>query len=57
MTKQEAVTVLVRTLRPFRLSEADVGPHYPDETIRDIVWDAMRELEVYDAYGCPLCLS
>jgi hypothetical protein len=59
MDKQAATRILVDTLRPFkkRAVEEWEGDYEHDEQIREIVRAALRELQCYDAGGCPLCLG
>lgn len=61
MTHDEAVKAIVEILRPFRgepvLYDDYAAVGDSDEAIRQVVRAALKELGVYDAYGCPLCLS
>jgi hypothetical protein len=60
MSKEEAVLAIAGILRPFRKTNLD--PDYfctsdVDSDLRDIVRAALRRCDVYDAGGCPACLS
>lgn len=57
--EETAVNALVDILRLFQ------QPHTGDDSyeaerdykVRNLIRKVMRRLEVYDAHGCPLCLS
>lgn len=57
---EEMKRKLVELLRPLQLPlEGDCDAAYGDRDaqIRSVIRAALRELGVYDAGGCPLCLS
>lgn len=59
MNQQDATKILVAILEPFQQAQPaeDEPASDRDAVVRAIVRDALRELGVYDAHGCPLCLS
>lgn len=67
MTKEQAVAEIVRILQPFRKPESEwdkeVDPDgylfavERDEVVREIAATALRELGLYDCYGCILCMD
>lgn len=60
LTPEQASDALVAILKPFQIlapTEDEPSEYDKDAKVREIVRTAMRKLDVYDAYGCPLCLS
>lgn len=59
-----AVEKIAAILREFQRPASAVNPWDPadissdrDESVRQIVRRSLERLGVYDAHGCPLCLS
>jgi hypothetical protein len=53
----DAQRKIVEILRRFQLPDDEDASSMRDQHVRSIVKGALRELGVYDAGGCPLCLS
>jgi hypothetical protein len=58
-TEEEAVKAIVEILRPFQLqvSSPDIEEWDKDATLREILREAAKELDMYGAGGCRLCMG